>query len=122
MVTPPHGPTDGVVVLGPLVVAAAVPAVAVPAKAARTPATLVMSYKMPTYKLGSRRLHLGVRKHGVSIYGWTRQGDGGFTAAHPELQTSTGTIQLRPAEAVLIADDEFRDLVHAALGSPVPDV
>jgi uncharacterized protein YdhG (YjbR/CyaY superfamily) len=85
-------------------------------------ATLVMSYKMPTYKLGSRRLHLGVWKHGVSIYGWKRQGDGGFTAAHPELQTSTGTIQLRPEEAVLIADDEFRDLVRAALGRPVPDL
>jgi len=85
-------------------------------------ATLTMSYKMPTYKVGSRRLHLGVWKHGVSIYGWKRHGDGGFTAAHPELQTSIGTIQLRPGEAVLIADDEIRALVHAALGPPVPDL
>lgn len=84
-------------------------------------ATLAMSYKMPTYKMGGRRLHLAVWKHGVSIYGWKRQGDGGFTPAHPELQTSTGTIQLRLEDAALIADDEFRELVRAALRGPVPD-
>jgi uncharacterized protein YdhG (YjbR/CyaY superfamily) len=78
-------------------------------------ATMVMSYKMPTYKVGGRRLHLGVWKHGVSIYGWKAQGDGGFTARHPELRTSTGTIQLRPEDAAAIADDEIRDLARAAL-------
>jgi len=78
-------------------------------------AALVLSYKMPTYKLGSRRLFLGVWKHGVSIYGWDQGRDGGFTARHPELKTSTGTIQLRSRDAAGIADDELRDLVRAAL-------
>ena len=78
-------------------------------------ATVVLSYKMPTYQIGTRRLHLGVWKHGVSLYGWKAHGDGGFTARHPGLQTSTGTIRLRPASATAIPDDDFRDLARAAL-------
>jgi uncharacterized protein YdhG (YjbR/CyaY superfamily) len=78
-------------------------------------AVVVLSYKIPTYKLGRNRLHLGVWAHGVSIYGWKRQGDGGFTLRHPELQTSTGTIQLRAADAAAISDEEIRDLARAAL-------
>jgi uncharacterized protein YdhG (YjbR/CyaY superfamily) len=80
-------------------------------------ATVVLSYQMPTYKVGHRRLFLGVWKHGVSIYGWGQGHDAGFTARHPELKTSKGTIQLRPEAAVGIPDDEFRDLVRAALDS-----
>ena len=78
-------------------------------------AAVVLSYKMPTYKVGSRRLFLGAWKHGVSIYGWDQGRDAGFVARHPELKTSTGTIQLRPDAAAAIPDDEFRDLVRAAL-------
>jgi uncharacterized protein YdhG (YjbR/CyaY superfamily) len=72
-------------------------------------------YKMPAYKVGRRRLFLGVWKHGVSIYGWDEGRDGGFVARHPELKTSTGTIRLRPADAAGITDDEFGDLLSAAL-------
>jgi uncharacterized protein YdhG (YjbR/CyaY superfamily) len=78
-------------------------------------ATVVLSYKMPTYQVGTRRLHLGVWKHGVSLYGWKGQGDGGFTARHPSLQTSTGTIRVRSDAAAAIPDDDFRDLAGAAL-------
>jgi uncharacterized protein YdhG (YjbR/CyaY superfamily) len=79
-------------------------------------AALGLSYKMPTYRVGRRRLFVGAWKHGVSIYGWGQGGDAGFTARHPELRTSRGTIQLRPADAERIPDDELRDLVRAALG------
>jgi uncharacterized protein YdhG (YjbR/CyaY superfamily) len=78
-------------------------------------AAVVLSYQIPTYKVAGRRLHVGVWKHGVSIYGWGQGRDAGFTARHPELRTSKGTIQLRPAAAAGIPDDEFRDLVRAAL-------
>lgn len=78
-------------------------------------ATLGISYRMPTYRLGGHRLFVGVWKHGVSIYGWGQGGDAGFTARHPELMTSRGTIRLRPADAEGIPDDELRDLVRAAL-------
>lgn len=73
---------------------------------------------MPTYQLGTRRLDLGVWKHGVSIYGWKAHGDSGFTARHPDLQASTGTIRLRSGTTAPIADDEVRDLARAALARP----
>jgi hypothetical protein len=56
-----------------------------------------------------------VWKHEVSLYGWRQGSDAGFTARRPELKTSNGTIQLRPEDAPGIPDDEFRDLVRAAL-------
>lgn len=76
-----------------------------------------LSYKMPTYRLGGRRLHVGTWKHGVSIYGWKAHGDGGFTRRHPELQTSTGTIQLRSDQEPTFGDEEIRQLARAALTS-----
>ncbi len=79
-------------------------------------ATVVLSYRMPTYKVGRRRIHLAVWQHGVSLYGWKDAGDGGFTARHPELRTSTGTIRLRPEDAAGIDDAEFVALVTAVLG------
>lgn len=78
-------------------------------------ATVVLSYGMPTYQVRTRRLHVGVWKHGVSVYGWKAHGDGGFTARHPDLRTSTGTIHLRSDTATAIADHEIRDLARAAL-------
>jgi uncharacterized protein YdhG (YjbR/CyaY superfamily) len=78
-------------------------------------AAVVLSYKIPTYKVGRQRLFVGVWKHGVSIYGWDQGRDAGFIACHPTLKTSKGTIQLRPDDAAGISDGEFRDLVRAAL-------
>ncbi len=78
-------------------------------------AAVGLSYQMPTYQVGRRRLFLGVWKHGVSMYGWRQGDDAGFTARHPELKTGKGTIRLRPDQAAGISDDEFRDLVRAAL-------
>ncbi len=77
--------------------------------------TVVLSYQMPTYRRGSRRMFLANWKHGVSIYGWNHDADGGFLARHPEFKTSRGTIQLRPDQAAAIPDEEFRDLVRGAL-------
>ena len=84
--------------------------------AAYPDAAVVLSYKMPTYQVGRGRLHLGAWKHGISVYGWKQGGDAGFTARHPGLRTSAGTIRLRPEDAAAIPDREFRDLVRAALG------
>lgn len=84
---------------------------------ARPDATVVMSYKMPAYKAGDRRLHLAAWKHGVSVYGWRKDDDGGFVARHPALKTSTGTIRLRPEDAAAIADEEFLGLFRGTLGS-----
>ena len=78
-------------------------------------AAVVLSYEMSTYKVGRRRLFVDVWKHGLSIYGFQQGRDGGFTARHQELQTSKGTIRLRPDDADAIGDDELRDLVRATL-------
>jgi uncharacterized protein YdhG (YjbR/CyaY superfamily) len=78
-------------------------------------ATVMLSYQMPTYKVGRQRLFVGMWKHGVSIYGWDQGRDAGFIARHPGLKTSKGTIRLRPQDAAGIPDDELLDLVRAAL-------
>lgn len=83
--------------------------------AAHPDAAVVLSYQIPTYKVGSRRLYIGAWKHGLSIYGWKQGRDAGFTSRHPALKTSKGTIRLRPEDAAAIPDEELRDLLRAAL-------
>ena len=83
--------------------------------AAHPDAAVVLSYQIPTYKVGNRRLYVGAWKHGVSIYGWQQGREADFTARHPALKTSKGTIRLRPEDAVSIPDDELVGLVRAAL-------
>ena len=80
-------------------------------------AAVVLSYQIPTYKVGNRRLYVGVWKHGLSIYGWQQGRDAGFTSRHPALKTSKGTIHLRPEDAAGIPDEELGDLVRAALAA-----
>jgi uncharacterized protein YdhG (YjbR/CyaY superfamily) len=79
-------------------------------------AEMLISYQMPTYKVGDNRLDGGAWKNWVAIYGLDNSRDGGFADRHPELRTSKGTIQLRPDAAATISDAELRDLVRAALG------
>lgn len=77
---------------------------------------LALSYKMPTYAVGTHRLYVGAWSHGLSFYGWNRDQDGGFWSAHPQLVTSTGTIRLQPADAESITDEELGGLIRGALG------
>jgi uncharacterized protein YdhG (YjbR/CyaY superfamily) len=78
-------------------------------------ATLALSYKMPTYTVGGNRLHVGVWKHGLSLYGWEPGAVADFSSRHPESKTSKGTIRLRPEDADTISDEELRGLIRAAL-------
>lgn len=78
-------------------------------------AEVVLSYKMPTYVVGRRRLYVGVWKHGLSLYGWEPGRDAGFAARHPELVNNKGTLRVRPADAAGISDAELRDFVLAVL-------
>jgi uncharacterized protein YdhG (YjbR/CyaY superfamily) len=83
--------------------------------AAHPEATLDLAYDMPTYRVGKRRLNLGVWKHGVSVYGWRRDNDGGFLDRHPDLLSSKTTLRIRPRDAEQISDDEFAALLGGAL-------
>ena len=76
---------------------------------------LVLSYKMPTYVAGERRLHVGVWKHGLSFYGWQHGRDGGLVARHPDLDSGRGTLRLPVGDAAGISDDELRAFVAAVL-------
>ncbi len=78
-------------------------------------ATVVLSYKMPTYSVGKRRLHVGAWKHGLSVYGWQQGGEAAFVSSHPEAKAGKGTIRLTPEAADGISDDELCGLVRAAL-------
>jgi hypothetical protein len=75
-----------------------------------------ISYGMPTYRANGKRLHVGVWKHGVSIYGWPAANEPDLLASHPSLRHGKATIRLRPEDATSISDDELRGLVAAALG------
>jgi len=77
-------------------------------------AEVAMSYGMPTYRVGRRRLNVAAWKHGLSLY-VSPSRDGGFSARHPELAAGKGTIRLRPADAARIPDAEFQELARAAL-------
>jgi hypothetical protein len=79
--------------------------------------TLAWSYKMPTFVAGERRLYVAAWAHGVSLYGWSEDHDGGFVARHPELRSGRGTLRLRPDDAATIGDDELLALLRASLGS-----
>lgn len=79
-------------------------------------AEVVISYNMPTYKVGERRLYVGVWKHGISLYGWDEGEDAGFSDRHPELTSGKGTIRITPKAAESITDDELRGLAQGALG------
>jgi len=78
-------------------------------------ASVALSYRMPTYTVGRRRIHVGAWQHGVSLYGWGQDRAEAFTARHPHLRTSKGTIQLRPDDAASVTDDELRALIRASL-------
>ncbi len=79
-------------------------------------AVVKLSYRMPSYWVGKRRLYVGVWKHGLSVYGWPQGREKDFMARHPELKTSKGTIQIRARDAAGLSDGELLELVHAALG------
>jgi len=83
--------------------------------AAHPEAEVALSYGMPAYRVGARRLNIGVWKHGVSVYGWRADNDGGFVARHPGLSSGKGTIRIGPADAAGITDDELRALLGGAL-------
>jgi uncharacterized protein YdhG (YjbR/CyaY superfamily) len=78
-------------------------------------AEVLLSYGMPAYRVGPHRLNLGVWKHGVSVYGWRGDNDGGFVERHPELRNGKGTIRIRAQQAEEISDQELRGLLGGAL-------
>jgi|ERR1700728_391147 uncharacterized protein YdhG (YjbR/CyaY superfamily) len=84
-------------------------------RAVHPDASLTLSYRIPTYVVGKRRLFVGVWKHGISIYGWKPEDVLSFVERHPATKSSKGTIRLRHEDSAEVSDDELRDLIRAAL-------
>lgn len=84
---------------------------------ARPDVEVALSYKMPAYRAGRRRLHVGAWKHGISLYGWGADRDDGFSSRHPELLSSKSTLRLRPEDAATLSDEELLGLLRAALAA-----
>ena len=80
-------------------------------------ATVTWSYKMPTFVVGERRLHVGVWKHGLSLYGWDADRSGGFCDRYPTLCGDRGTLKLPHREMARIPDEHLRDLVRATFAA-----
>jgi Domain of unknown function (DU1801) len=78
-------------------------------------ATVTISYQIPAYQVGQRRLYVGAWNHGVSLYGWQPGRDGGFAAQHPDLISGKATLRLRHETADRIPDGELRELARDAL-------
>jgi hypothetical protein len=78
-------------------------------------AQVALAYGMPAYRVGPRRLNIGVWRHGVSIYGWRKDRDGGFVARHPTLAQGKGTIRLSTAAAARLSDEDLGGLLGGAL-------
>jgi hypothetical protein len=76
-----------------------------------------ISYGILKYAFEGRRVYLGVWKHGISLYGWSADADGGFAGRHPDLLSGRGTLKIRLARAAEIPDAEFLTLFDAVLGT-----
>lgn len=78
-------------------------------------ATVALAYHIPAYRVGKRRLYVGAWQHGISLYGWQADRDGGFSGRHPDLLSGKATLRLRRDAADAIPDAELRDLARHAL-------
>ena len=78
-------------------------------------AAVSLSYGMPSYTVGGRRLYVGAWKHGVSLYGWAQGREAGFTARHPGAKTSKGN---HPAAACRRGRHRGRRAARTGAGRP----
>ena len=78
-------------------------------------AETIISYDMPTYVVGDRRLHVAAWKGWVSLCGWDADHDGGLVARFPKASSGRGTLKIAPAMAEAITDDELQALIRGAL-------
>jgi len=81
---------------------------------------VVLSYAMPTYRVGAQGLHVAAWRHGISLYGWNADADGGLAARFPKASSGRGTLKITPAMAAEITDDELTALIRGALAARTP--
>jgi uncharacterized protein YdhG (YjbR/CyaY superfamily) len=73
-------------------------------------AETVISYQIPTYKVGGRRVYLGLWKDGVSLHGVPVEQ---FKQRHPSIKTGKGSLNFKVSDELPEAD--IRDVIQGAL-------
>ena len=69
-----------------------------------------ISYGIPTYKVGRRRVYLGLWKGGVSLHAVPVEE---FKQRHPSIKTGKGSLNFKVADEVPEAD--VRDIIKQAI-------
>ena len=73
-------------------------------------AEIVISYGIPTYKVGRRRVYLGLWKAGVSLHAVPVEE---FKQRHPSIKTGKGSLNFKVADELPEAD--VRDVIQRAI-------
>jgi uncharacterized protein YdhG (YjbR/CyaY superfamily) len=73
-------------------------------------AEMLFSYKLPTYKVGKKRVYLGTWKGGVSIHAVAVDP---FKAKHPAIKTGKGSINFKFRDE--LPEDDVREVIREAL-------
>ncbi len=76
-------------------------------------ARVVISYRIPTYWVGRRRVYLGLWKHGVSLHAVRGDLIEDFKLRHPSIKTGKGSLNFRLTDD--LPDADIRDLIQQAI-------
>ena len=76
-------------------------------------ADVVISYQIPTYKVGRRRVYLGLWKDGVSLHAIDPTP---FKERHPAIKTGKGSLNFKVSDELPEAD--IRDVIQRAMSPP----
>src|SRR5712692_1530165 len=78
-------------------------------------AEIVISYQIPTYRVGRARVYLGVWKSGVSLHAVDAEA---FNQRHPSIKTGKGSLNFKITDELPEAD--IRDLITRAMSRNTP--
>jgi uncharacterized protein YdhG (YjbR/CyaY superfamily) len=72
-----------------------------------------ISYQIPTYKVGRRRVYLGLWKNGVSLHAIDVET---FKQRHPSIKTGKGSVNFKLTDELPEAD--IREVIKRAIDRP----
>lgn len=75
-------------------------------------ARIVISYRIPTYQVGRRRVYLGLWKGGVSLHAINGELIDEFKRRHPSIKTGKGSLNFRLTDELPEAD--VREVIRRA--------
>jgi uncharacterized protein YdhG (YjbR/CyaY superfamily) len=76
-------------------------------------AEIKISYRIPSYKVGRRRVYLGLWKGGVSLHAISVAD---FKQQHPSIKTGRGSLNFKLTDEV--PEGDVREVIRRALDQP----